>query len=80
MEITKSGNIKIEITPDRYYQAQFVGYEYYRLVDVKRAFPFIADFTAIKEEGNDDLGLGNRNGDMIRHHCTPYLRVGYIVE
>ena len=78
MEITKLGNIKININPDRHYQGQFVGQEYYRLADVQRAFPFISDFEEIDEDGFD-LGDAADNTEMIRHHCNHYRRIGYIV-
>ena len=78
MEITKSGNIKIQVSPERHYQGQFVGHEYYKLADVQRAFPAIADFAAIDAEGFD-LGQRACNDEMVRHYCAPFRRVGHIV-
>ena len=79
METTRAGNIKIKINPDRHYQGQFVGYEYYSISDINRAFPGV-DVASFDLDSYDDLGLGNSNADMIRHHCSPFRRVGYIVE
>ena len=76
MQTTKSGNIKIEINPDRKYDGQFIGHEYYNIDDVKRAFPFISDFSELTRKGFD-LGDGANNEEMIRHHVIPFRRSGY---
>lgn len=79
MKTTKNGNIKIEVNPERKYQGQFVGYTYYKLEDVRRAFSFMSGFASINEDGFD-LGLGANNADMIMYHVQPYRSCGYIVE
>jgi len=79
MEITRNGNVKIEINPERKYQGQFVGYKYYKLTDLQKVFPNVADFGELNP-GGFDLGAGANNTDMICHHIQPYRRNGYIVK
>ena len=79
MKITKTGNIKIHINPERKYQGQFVGWKYYKLAAIKTAFPFIDNIQDL-EPDDFDLGAGANNADMIMHHIEPYKRVGYVVE
>ena len=79
METTKKGNIKIKINPERKHQGQFVGYRFFKLSDVRRAFPDVPDFAEIKGDGYD-LGEGATNEEMIIHHLQPFRSCGYIVE
>lgn len=79
METTKTGNIKIHINPERKYTGQFVGWKYYKLDDLKKAFPFVSDFSAL-DPYDFDLGDGANNVAMIMHHVMPYRRQGYVVE
>lgn len=79
MKLTETGNIKIAVNTERKYQGQFVGHEYYR----KSALDLIfgpTDWATINPCGYDDLGISNRNDDMIRHHCSPFRRIGIFVE
>ncbi len=77
LTITRGGNIKIEVNPDRKYDGQFVGYRYFKGADVSRAFPAIADFGALDKAGYD-IGAGADNEQMIQHHIQEYRSVGYI--
>ena len=79
MEITKTGNIKIEVNPERKYAGQFVGYEFYHIMDVAKQFPSVKDFDSLPDDGFD-LGDGATNLEMIRHHVQPFRRNGYICE
>ena len=77
MNTTASGNIKIEINPDRHYAGQFVGSLFYRLTDVQAAFPAIKDFAALNKDGFD-IGYLATNEEMIYQHCMPFRSVGYV--
>ena len=77
LNLTKSGNIKIHINPERKYDGQFIGYRYYDIDDVKRAFPRISDFGGLDVDGLD-IGDGATNEQMIEHHVMPFRSVGHI--
>jgi len=78
MKITKGGNVRIEINPERKYQGQFVGYRYYKMGALEEAFPG-TDFAEIDDDGFD-IGDNATNSEIIPCYVLPFSQIGYTVQ
>lgn len=78
MYLTKSGNVRIKINPERHYQGDFIGYLYFDRNALRKVFGR-DDWSSLATDGNE-LGELANNDEMIIHHLQPFRRCGYTVE
>jgi len=79
MEVTRTGNIKIRVNPERHYSNEtWVGTLYYKRSELEDIFGKY-DWENLDEE---DCTFNEKatNREMIMYHVDPFRKVGYVVK
>ena len=74
MKITKAGNVRIRVNPERAPE-QFTGSRYYKMDDLVLGIP-LAGLRQIEDNGFD-LADNISNSDIISYYVLPFMELGY---